>query len=160
MYSTLKRRENTRRYNVEYTWFEFNSPQIGPCKKKRFFQKSPLCSCIEKRWMTTTRYWYFHFKCSKNKGNEDIKHLNFQGRCEWGKYIVNGKEKSIKYVALGISLHWYRTTFQLPCSSLPQGKKLLWHCVKSVQIRSFFWSVFSGIRTEYGDLRSKSAFSV
>ena len=30
------------------------------------------------------------------------------------------------------------------------------HCAKSVQIRSFFWSVFSCIRTEYGDLRSKS----
>ena len=29
------------------------------------------------------------------------------------------------------------------------------HCVKSVQIRSYFWSVFSCIRTEYGDLRSK-----
>ena len=26
------------------------------------------------------------------------------------------------------------------------------HCVKSVQIRSYFWSVFSYIRTEYGDL--------
>ena len=26
------------------------------------------------------------------------------------------------------------------------------HCVKSVQILSFFWSVFSCIRTEYGDL--------
>ena len=26
------------------------------------------------------------------------------------------------------------------------------HCLKSVQIRSFFWSVFSCIRTEYGDL--------
>ena len=25
------------------------------------------------------------------------------------------------------------------------------HCVKSVQIRSFFWSVFSRIRTEYGE---------
>ena len=34
------------------------------------------------------------------------------------------------------------------------------HCVKSVQIRSFFWSVFSCIRTEYGDLRSKSPYSV
>ena len=28
------------------------------------------------------------------------------------------------------------------------------HCVKSIQIRSFLWSAFSGIRTEYGDLRS------
>ena len=26
------------------------------------------------------------------------------------------------------------------------------HCVKSVQIRSFFWSVFSCIRTEYGEI--------
>ena len=26
------------------------------------------------------------------------------------------------------------------------------HCVRSVQIRSYFWSVFSCIRTEYGDL--------
>ena len=34
----------------------------------------------------------------------------------------------------------------------------LWkhHCAKIVQIRRFFWSVFSCIRTEYGDLRSKS----
>ena len=30
------------------------------------------------------------------------------------------------------------------------------HCLKSVQIRSFFWSVFSCIRTEYGDLLRKS----
>ena len=30
------------------------------------------------------------------------------------------------------------------------------HCVKSVQIRSFFWSVFSCIRTVHGDLRSKN----
>ena len=29
------------------------------------------------------------------------------------------------------------------------------HCVKSVQMWSFFWSVFSHIRTEYGDLWSK-----
>ena len=26
------------------------------------------------------------------------------------------------------------------------------HCVKSVQIRSFFWSLFSRIRTEYGEI--------
>ena len=35
-----------------------------------------------------------------------------------------------------------------------------WHSVKSVQIRSSFWSVFSCIRTEYGDLRSNSKYSV
>ena len=32
--------------------------------------------------------------------------------------------------------------------------------VKSVQIRRFFWFVFSCIRTEYGDLWSKSPYSV
>ena len=34
------------------------------------------------------------------------------------------------------------------------------HCVKSVQIRSFFRSVFSSIWTEYGDLWLKSPYSV
>ena len=29
-----------------------------------------------------------------------------------------------------------------------------YHCVKTVQIRNFFWSVFSCIQTEYGDLWS------
>ena len=31
---------------------------------------------------------------------------------------------------------------------------------KSIEIRSFFWSVFSRIWIEYGDLRSKSRYSV
>ena len=31
--------------------------------------------------------------------------------------------------------------------------------MKSVLIRSFFWFVFSRIRTEYGDLRPKSPYS-
>ena len=34
------------------------------------------------------------------------------------------------------------------------------HCVKSVQIRYFFWSVFSRTRTEYGEIRSISQYSV
>ena len=33
------------------------------------------------------------------------------------------------------------------------------HSLKSVQMRSYFWSVFSCIRTEYGDLLRKSLFS-
>ena len=41
-------------------------------------------------------------------------------------------------------------------SLIAKGKQTNKHCVKSVQIRSYFWSVFSCIRTEYGDLRSKS----
>ena len=34
------------------------------------------------------------------------------------------------------------------------------HCVKRVQIRSFFCAVFTRIRTEYRDLRSKSPYSI
>ena len=34
------------------------------------------------------------------------------------------------------------------------------YCVKSVQIRIFFWSVTSPIRTEYGKIRSISPYSV
>ena len=34
------------------------------------------------------------------------------------------------------------------------------HCVISVQIRSFFWSVFSRIRTEYGEILRISPYSV
>ena len=37
---------------------------------------------------------------------------------------------------------------------------IILHCVKSIQMWSFFWSVFSRIRTEYGDLRFKSTYSV
>ena len=36
----------------------------------------------------------------------------------------------------------------------------LFHCVKSVQIQNFFWSVFSCFQTEYGDLLPKSPYSV
>ena len=34
------------------------------------------------------------------------------------------------------------------------------HCVESVQVRSFFWSVFPCIRIEYGNLGSKSPYPV
>ena len=34
------------------------------------------------------------------------------------------------------------------------------HYVKTVQMRSFFWSVFSGTRTEYGKIRSISPYAV
>ena len=34
------------------------------------------------------------------------------------------------------------------------------NCVKSAQIRRFFWSVFSHIRTEYGEILRTSPYSV
>ena len=35
-----------------------------------------------------------------------------------------------------------------------------YHCVKCIQVWSFFWSAFSHIRTEYGEIRSISPYSV
>ena len=34
------------------------------------------------------------------------------------------------------------------------------HCVKSVQTGSFFWSIFSRIQTEYGEMLRISPYSV
>ena len=44
------------------------------------------------------------------------------------------------------------------CSKGKITKMINMHCVKSVQIRSIFWSVFSGIWTEYGEIRSISLY--
>ena len=37
-------------------------------------------------------------------------------------------------------------------SELNKSVNKKFHCVKSAQIRSFFWPVFSRIRTEYGEI--------
>ena len=41
--------------------------------------------------------------------------------------------------------------------AMEKFRRFIWktHCVKSVQIRSFFWSVFSCIRTEYRKIRTR-----
>ena len=53
-------------------------------------------------------------------------------------------EKNIYETFPGDS-HWKRSASQL----------LLIHCVKSVRIRSFFWSVFSCIQSEYRKIRTR-----
>ena len=47
-------------------------------------------------------------------------------------------------------------TYEPFCRTVSFENPFYLHCVKSVQLRSYFWSVFSCIRREYGDLRSKS----
>ena len=49
------------------------------------------------------------------------------------------------------------TNLQFPHRDFQKFFSLLsfdFHCVESVQIRSFFWSIFSRIRSEYGEIRS------
>ena len=47
-----------------------------------------------------------------------------------------------------------------PIMAAPLKILKLLHCVKSVQIRSFYWSVFSRIRTEHGEILRISPCSV
>ena len=56
---------------------------------------------------------------------------------------------------LSTILPHYRAPF-ISITGKPQVKASKWklHCVKFVQIRSFFWSVFSRIRTKYGEIRN------
>ena len=43
-------------------------------------------------------------------------------------------------------------------TSLSLTLRIAIHCVKSVQIRSFLWSLFSFIRTEYRKIRTRKNF--
>ena len=53
-----------------------------------------------------------------------------------------------------VAICYFSITYIVPLRFfwLNSLRLLLWHCVKSVQIRSFGWSVFSHIRTEYGQI--------
>ena len=68
-------------------------------------------------------------------------------------YILN--ESAFNTLYIEIKHKRYKISFG-------QNKRYKKHayCVKSVQMRSYFWPVFSCIRTEYGDLRSKSLYLV
>ena len=62
---------------------------------------------------------------------------------------------------MGLTLRSFLATLHIPNTKLNKShflpfhaKKIhfqkIFHCVKILQIRIFFWSVFSRIRTEYG----------
>ena len=78
----------------------------------------------------------------------------------WKNYVAY-KKRSV-YLNL---VSWIRKTAIAVVSSkkkitvfdqlLPIWKRLFLQCVKSVQIRSFFWSVFSCIRTVYRKMRTR-----
>ena len=61
--------------------------------------------------------------------------------------------------------HWRATTVgafnkKMQMDTLFRSALFLLHYVKSFQIRRSFWSVFSHIQTEYGEIRSISPYSV
>ena len=87
----------------------------------------------------------------KNGCNErNKKYCPLDGKCLSPNIIYQGKRTSPN-----LSLLWScRKVFQR-YATLQSS-----HCVKRVPTRSFFWSVFSCIRTEYGDKLRKSPHSV
>ena len=63
------------------------------------------------------------------------------GKCPTGNYCSHSFWKTVTFLP---------TIYRL----------FLYHCLKIVQKRSYFWSVFSGICTEYRDLLCKYPYSV
>ena len=84
-------------------------------------------------------------------------HLSFnpliRNTLKWSKKTL----KVLQQKRLRVSDHFRAYTINgltLQNSLLFEMTYHITHCVKGVQIRSFFWSVFSRIRTECGEIRS------
>ena len=84
---------------------------------------------------------FFVRDCSKLKDHENLKVLMTQIIYEFIIINIFIIMKRLYAKALLRRHYYYATTLIVK-----------YHCVKSVQIRSSFWSVFSHIRSEYGQL--------
>ena len=73
-----------------------------------------------------------------------------------------GRIKTVSYFEKQCHLvrREYSNLNQNVSSCLRRYNSFSCHCMKSVQIRCIFWFVFSRIRTEYGEIRSISSYSV
>ena len=94
---------------------------------------------------TGNRTWIFY---------TDLMCHCFKHRTHFSRHLYSrGKknplsENSINWSTILVVFYFQLTTWQ--------GITVLYfsHCVKKVELRGFFWSAFSCIRTEYGDLFS------
>ena len=82
-----------------------------------------------------------------------------------GKHLLS--KRITRYTIAATIWHWLKISntfrghlFNENLETIPRRISYYNHFVASVQIRSFFWSVFPSIRTEYGDLLLKSPYSV
>ena len=99
-------------------------------------------------YMSASLLFYFHFFCFQEFSSK--KYSLYSPECENVILCIAILLKAADYL-------------QMRSNYLPAVSFLVridTHCVKSVQIRSFFWAVSSCIRTEYGDLFRKSPYSV
>ena len=107
---------------------------------KRLFGKKSIWERVFGNSNTKT-----HFKIADLK--EDIVNSNVS-YCASFALKVMGKQKDL------LMMHYCLPKME----KAPAGCNT--NCVKSVQIRSYFWSVFSCIRTEYGKILRISPYSV
>ena len=88
--------------------------------------------------------WFWHILVKKiwfQRGLELIKKNHLQ---RFGLRYCYGQNNKRNWVTL------YPRNISMTCVSSRAN------CVKSVQIRNYFWSVFSSIRTEYGEIRTRN----
>ena len=88
--------------------------------------------------------WFWHILVKKiwfQRGLELIKKNHLQ---RFGLRYCYGQNNKRNWVIL------YPRNISMTCVSSRAD------CVKSVQIRNYFWSVFSSIRTEYGEIRTRN----
>ena len=88
--------------------------------------------------------WFWHILVKKiwfQRGLELIKKNHLQ---RFGLRYCYGQNNKRNWVTL------YPRNISMTCVSSRAD------CVKSVQIRNYFWSVFSSIRTEYGEIRTRN----
>ena len=80
-------------------------------------------------------------------------------------YLITKCNKSLLQNVSGFLLRKVAVLLQnstviTKCVSRSSYYKTVRHYVKSVQIQNYFWSVFSHIRTEYGEILRMSPYSV
>ena len=119
--------------------------------RQNFFMKSLPCGFLAD-FVTFTEeslngklYAVLTFQICKNALNEIYRCI-----CTYIMGVVNMWCNTLLKCNIGL-MRWVRTA---PSHSIFE------HCVKSVQIRSFFWSVFSRIQTEYWQIVRISPYSV
>ena len=105
-------------------------------KPKIQFIPDAICITFTCLWRETIPFFFFRANHYKNLFNKiysliQKKFLGVNGSCQCNS-----------------TMHTYNNFTN---TFTPKGKS---HCMKSVQIRSYFWSVFSCILTEYGEIAS------